>query len=214
VAEQALTSARDLGDRSLISRALAMRVLAEPQHPEAPQRTREAIRPLLRDGDVADAVSALIDVGYIALADGRLTEARDLLEQAHALAASQTTRFFTYANLGLVYLLQGEHDAAARALRDSLGLALETGIDGIDEVLFALAAHAVISGELERAARLAGAGHGHEPATLRHYELRVTEFLAAEYLAPGRERLGAARWDELAAEGALLGSEEAIELGR
>ncbi len=214
LAEQAMASARGLGDRSLIGRALAIRVLAEPLRPDAPQRAREAIRPLLRDGDVADAVNALIDVGYLALADRRYAEARELLEEADALAGSQMTRFFTRANVGLVYLLLGEADAAARALRESLAIALETGIDGIDEVLLALAAHAVLGGDLERAARLAGAGHAHEPATLRHYELRVNELLDAEYLAPGRERLGAARWDELAAEGARLGSEEAIALGR
>ena len=214
LAEQALASARGLGDRSLIGRALAIRVLAEPLHPDAPERAREAIRPLLRDGDVADAVNALIDVGYLALADRRYAEARELLEEADALAGSQITRFFTRANVGLVYLLLGEADDAARALRESLGIALETGLDGIDEVLLALAAHAVLGGDLERAARLAGAGHAHEPASLRHYELRVNELLEAEYLAPGRERLGAARWDELAAEGAQLGTEGAIALGR
>ena len=109
---------------------------------------------------------------------------------------------------------RAEDPRAAEALRDSLGLALETGIDDIDEVLLALAAHAVISGDLERAARLAGAGRAYEPGSLRHYELRVNDLLEAEYLALGRERLGAARWDELAAEGARLGREEAIALGR
>ena len=60
---------------------------------------------------------------------------------------------------------------------------------------------------------MAGAGEAHAPPALRHYELRVDAMLQSKYLIPARDRLGARRWDELAARGARLGREDAIELG-
>ena len=43
--------------------------------------------------------------------------------------------------------------------------------------------------------------------------MHVDELLTARYLDPGRDRLGASRWDEAAARDARLGRAEAIELG-
>ena len=45
-ADEALTLARELDDRTLISRALAVRATAEPDHPQAFERAREASRGL------------------------------------------------------------------------------------------------------------------------------------------------------------------------
>ncbi len=84
-ADEALALARELGDRTLISRALAVRAAAEPDHPQARERAREAIGPLIRDEEITDALTLLINVGYVALADRRLTQARELFEDALAL---------------------------------------------------------------------------------------------------------------------------------
>src|SRR5262249_25709755 len=103
-ADEAIATATELGDATLTSRALAVRVAAEPLAPDAGDRTRQAILPLLRAGELPDALSALIDVGYLALSDGRLAEARELFEQALRLAPSERMRFYAHANLGVVYL--------------------------------------------------------------------------------------------------------------
>jgi tetratricopeptide (TPR) repeat protein len=212
-ADEALALAQELGDRTLISRALAVRAAAEPEHPDAPERAREASRALARDEELTDALSLLINVGYVALADRRLTDARILFEDALALAGSHRLAFYVVANLGLAHLLLGQDEAAMDALRRALEAARDSEIEEFDEPLLALAALAAKNQQLERAARLAGAGHAHTPAVLRHYELRVDAILQSEYLTPARDQLGAQRWDEIAARGARLGREDAIELG-
>ncbi len=118
-----------------------------------------------------------------------------------------------HSNLGLVHLLLGHDLQAADALRQALEVARESAVEEFDEPLLALAALAARSRELERAARLCGAGDAHTPAVLRHYEVRVDAILRDEYLHPARAQLGAQRWDELAALGARLGRQDAIELG-
>ena len=177
---------------------------------------RAAIPSLLRDGELGDAENLLINVGYAALVDGRLHEALELFEEALPLAdelGSPYGRFAVNGNLGLAQLFLDHLEAAAEALRRSLTAAREGAIEEIDEALFALAALAVRQGDLERAARLAGAGRAHVPATLNAFEQRIDELLDAEYLAVARHRLGERRWDEIAAQGAQLGLTEAIDLG-
>ena len=111
-ADEALTLAREHGDRRLISRALAVRATVEPDHPEALERAREASRGLVRDEELADAMTLLINVGYAALAGGRAADARDLFEDALALTDTHRLAFYALANLGLARLLLGEDQAA------------------------------------------------------------------------------------------------------
>jgi hypothetical protein len=121
--------------------------------------------------------------------------------------------FFAYSNLALVHLFRDRDAAATDALGRSLEFAAAAQLDVIEEVLGALAALAARRGDLEQAARLAGAGRVRVPATLYPGEQRVRDIIEARYLAPARRRLGEDRWDRLAAESAALDLAAAIHLG-
>jgi tetratricopeptide (TPR) repeat protein len=171
---------------------------------------------LIRADEIKYALLLLIDIGYAALADGRLEEARELLEDAVPLVdavGSATAAFNVHDSVAIVYLLLGQEAAAARGLRRALEAARAADIDEIDEALCGLAALAARRGELEQAARLAGAGRAHAPATLTSADRRVDEIVETTYLAPARQHLGAQRWDQFASEGARLGRLAAIDLG-
>jgi predicted ATPase/DNA-binding SARP family transcriptional activator len=214
--DEAIALARRTGDDVLIAKALARSAVVEPDRPDVTERVRATVPVLVDANELADAFNLLTDVGYAALADGRLDEAEELLEDATSLADtidSPTRRFIAHGNLGLVHLFRGRDTAAAQALRRSLEAARSSGNEEIDESLKAFAALAARRGALVDAARLAGAGRAYVPATLSLHERKIDEILEAEYLAPARERLGRKRWDEGATEGARLGRLAAIELG-
>jgi predicted ATPase len=168
---EALTLARAIGDDALINKTLAARAAVEPEHPDCARRVRAAVPSLVRADEIKYALLLLVDVGYAALADGRLDEARELLEDAVRLvdgAGSATAAFNVHDSVAIVYLLLGHDAAAAHGLRRALeaATARDADIEEIDDSLYGLAALAARRGELEQAARLAGAGRAHAPATL------------------------------------------------
>jgi hypothetical protein len=81
-----------------------------------------------------------------------------------------------------------------------------------DETLLGLAAVEASQGDLERAARLAGAAHGRETADRSVDENRIWDRLYDEILTPARDRYGAESWDRAAGAAGLLSLEEAIDL--
>jgi hypothetical protein len=191
--------------------------MADPDHPDAARRARAAVPSLLRAERFWDAVSLLGDVGYVALAGGRLGDARQLIEAAARLdettaSPNPVVVFHTSGNLGLVHLFLGDDASAADALGRSLEAARHTGIADIGEALRGLAVLAVRRGEHEDAARLAGAADAHTLPSMTPEERRVQERLRAGFL-PGRERLGGSAWDALAGEGRRLDVAAAIDLG-
>jgi hypothetical protein len=97
-------------------------------------------------------------------------------------------------------------------MRHSLEAAQRAGIAEIDEALRAFAVLAARRGDLEHAARLAGAGDAHAPASMNGYERRIEQRLLAEYL-PARQRMGGPTWDAIAAQGRRLDLPAAIDLG-
>jgi predicted ATPase/DNA-binding SARP family transcriptional activator len=215
-ADAALTLARGASDESLLRRALASRATIEPDHPDAARRARAAVPALVRANELRSAVSLLMEVGYTALADGRLDEARELLEDAVPVAdatGSVNLALNVHGSLGIAYLFLGHDAEAADAARRSLEAVRAAGLEELAEPLTALGALAAREGDLEQAARLAGAAGAYGSPALREAERRMDEILDAEFLTPARGRLGEDRWDELAAEGARLGRLEAIELG-
>jgi tetratricopeptide (TPR) repeat protein len=215
-ADEALTRARGIGDDALIGKALAARAGAEPEHPDCARRVRAAVPSLVRADEIKYALLLLVDIWYAALADGRLDEARELLEDAVPLAdgaGSATAAFNVHDSIAIAYLLLGHDAAAAHGLRRALEAARAADFEEIDEAPCGLAALAARRGELEQAARLAGAGRAHAPATLTPSDRRVDEIVRTTYLAPARQHLGAHHWDQHAREGARLGRLAAIDLG-
>jgi len=214
-AEAALAAARELGDDALIARALASRLTADPGQPGVVTRTREALGALLRLDLVDDALRLLTHVGYTAVADGRLEEALAILGEGLPIAEQVDVAnvwFFAHGNLGLVHFFLGDDRAAADGFRRSLEAARDCEIEEVQEALRGLAAVAAHAGELERAATLVGAAAAHATVAVIEEEVRVDQLLSEQHLEPARRRLGAARWDELAARGARLSRDQAIEL--
>jgi ATP/maltotriose-dependent transcriptional regulator MalT len=145
-------------------------------------------------------------VGRLDDALGHLREARDLAERFHYdwLAAWSRVQLGTLA-------ITGSRLEEARALLDE-GLELSLAIRSTRNVglyLPAFAQLALVEGDAERAALLAGAAEGlRQRVGLRAWPmLRPGE---AELVAQIREALGADRFEELFAAGARLNRREAV----
>ncbi len=111
-------------------------------------------------------------------------------------------------NLGLAALMTGDTDRATQAFREELTLSRELVVLPLaSEGLNGLAALAALRGDDDRAARLAGAAAAHrygEP------EDDIDARVNASFLEPARRRIGPARWDAAAREGAALSFKDAI----
>jgi tetratricopeptide (TPR) repeat protein len=215
-ADQALELAHASGDEALLARAVVVRAALEPGLPDAATRVLSELPTLLRADELNLAVDSLISVGYVALAEGRLDDARRLLEEAvplvDTLANSAYECVWVYENIGLLHLFAGENAAATGSLYRSLEAARSAGYQAIHEALFALAAIAAWHGDDADAARLAGAASARVPAALLRGQQQILDVLNADYVEPARQRFGEKRWDEFASEGAAL-EQAAIELG-
>jgi len=105
---------------------------------------------------------SIVTLGQIALRENDLGAAERLLEEAHrgfVVLQDENNAASTRAMLGNVALLRGDHSAAGDLLRESLRRAELLGNKQLmSDCLQELAVLARSQGELERAARLWGAG--------------------------------------------------------
>jgi predicted ATPase/class 3 adenylate cyclase len=161
-AERALAIARDLGNVQLTAECLQM-VGSTTKDPDERRRIyAEALACAREAGDVLLESSGLDNLFSIELHSGHLEAASPYLEQSAALADLIGGDFivhFTHSNLALLRLIQGRTAEAAPLIRGALlfGRRMGPGIV-VGEMVFAAACVAAWQGDLDRAARLFGAG--------------------------------------------------------
>lgn len=211
LAEEALLSARSVGDDFLVAVALKWKAAAATSFRQARPLMREAVAILRRLGSTRRAATLLSDVAYVALVERQYGEARALLAEALALARTindpaplATIR----GNQGLVELFAGEPEAATAAFREELELTRDGVFPRLAaEALLGMAALAARNGRLGHAARLTGASLALSlPWPPEPLEQRTHD----EILAPARDQHGHAAWDDALKEGEQMAFQAAI----
>jgi predicted ATPase/class 3 adenylate cyclase len=161
-AERALAIARELGDDQLIAEYLQL-VAGTTADPDQRRRLHAEALAFAREvGDMLMESAELENLFSVELHAGRIEEGAKYLEQAAALADQIGGDFVVYltrSNLGLLRLIQGRTAEAAPLVRGALlfGRRMGPGLV-VGEMVFAAACVAAWQGDLDRAARLFGAG--------------------------------------------------------
>lgn len=211
LAEQALAYARQAGRDVLITDALAARALSF-RIVDVDAEIAEVAALYRKVGDIHGLAGIHNNAGYVAIGQGSYERAAAYLEHALALAersGEQLRVVLALCNLGLASLFMADLEIARARFGDQLRLCRAPGLAWVAaEGIAGLAAIAAREGEDERAARLLGAAEA--MANIRSDATGVR--LEKEFFAPARERTGETRWAAAYAEGARLGSDEAISL--
>jgi len=145
-------------------------------------------------------------VGHYDDALGHLTEVRDLAQRSGNPWLAAMSR----VGLGTLALVRGRLEEARALLDEALGLSLAAhSTRSVTLCLAALARWALVAGDPERAALVAGAAEGlRRRAGLRTWPmLRQGE---ADLVAQVRQALGASRFDQVFATGTRLTQQEAV----
>jgi len=160
---------------------------------------------------------AVLTVGLVETAMGRPEDALGHLREARALAE----RFdhaglsaWAQVQLGILALARGRPEEARPLLDEGLELTLAAhSTRNVDLCLTAFAQLALVQGEAERAALLAGAAEGlRQRVGLRAWPLQQQG--EAQLVAAIRQALGADRFDQNFAAGAQLNRQQAIAAAR
>ena len=164
-------------------------------------RAAAAVAHLRAVGDLIGLVRICGNVGYAATVERRYDDALSWLERGVEFARpldDPAALFFIRTNHALASLFADDLDEARHAFCEALTACREGAEDLADETLLGLAAVEASQGDLERAARLAGAAHGRETADRSVDEDTIWDRLYDEILTPARERYGAENWDRAA----------------
>jgi hypothetical protein len=215
LASEAVQAARRAGDERTVAHALSIRALVASDYVDIVARATAAVTHLRELGDLIGLVRICGNVGYTATVERRYDDALSWLEQGLEFARpldDPAALFFLQTNHALACLFADDLDEARHAFCEALTAGREGAEDLADETLLGLAAVEASQGDLERAARLAGAAHGRETADRSVDENTIWDRLHDEILTPARERYGAENWDRAAGAAALLSLEEAIDL--
>jgi hypothetical protein len=203
LADEAVHRARVAGDEWEI--AAASRVKARAASTIAELRVRvDRAATLLEDvGGVYQLAHLLAAAAYEALCMRSDHDAKELVDRALPIARELDNPLiwmFVHGDCGSAALMTGDIDEARDAFRAKLRLCRESVVRPIAfEGLLGLGAVAAATGELHRAARLAGAASAH-----RYDETMdvVSARLDADFLEPARTRHGPDAWDTAARDGA------------
>jgi len=218
-AERALAIAKELRDDQLIAECLQM-VAGTTADPDARRRLHaEALACAREVGDVLMESAELENLFSVELHAGRIDEGAQYLEQAAALADQIGGDFLVYltrSNLGLLRLIQGRTAEAASLVRGALlfGRRMGPGLI-LGEMVFAAACVAAWRGDLDRAARLFGAGDVDIDASLA---MRTILWSPAEQSLREREQgrvkelMGDAAYEAAYAAGARMPTAQAWDL--
>jgi predicted ATPase len=211
LAEEALTHARNAGDRRLEALALMDRALAVGAEPGMAEFD-EVEAALRRRGSSRHLLGLYNSAAYNCIKRGRPEAARRALEPAVPIVRSlgdQRAAIFLAGNIGLEALFSGDHERARVAFEEQVRLCAGQEEEALAaEGLGGLAAVAAVEGDLERAARLLGAAEAIGPVG----DADVIERLEQDFLAAARERLADAEWSSAYAAGAALGLSKAADL--
>jgi predicted ATPase/DNA-binding SARP family transcriptional activator len=211
LADEALALAREAGDEREVAFALKERALSvEPV--EGGAEFDEAVTMLRKVGAKRDIVMLYSDTAYNAVSLGRPELAQSLLDRAVPLArelGDGPVLAFVCGNVGVTALFLNDLERARTAFEEQLRLSLEHVLWVAAEGIAGLAAIAVRSGDLERAARLLGAASVVGPWG---GDADVDAQLESLFFGPARAELGARSWDEEIQAGSELSFEGAIAL--
>lgn len=219
LAEQAVAIARELGDVQLLGEQLQFLGFVASDPAELLRIHQEALDCGRRDGDDMLAASALSHLFSLSLQLGRLDESSGYLEESTRLFEELGGNLLTYlarCNLALLRLLQGRPAQAAPLVRTCLLLRrrLGPGVPG-GEILFAAACCASFAGDLDRAARLHGAGDKEIAASLENRSINwpdAEQQLRERDQGRLRELLGEPAYAGAYQAGAKLSLEQALDL--
>jgi tetratricopeptide (TPR) repeat protein len=218
-ARQALAIARELGNVQLIGECLQM-VGAVTTDPDERRRIHaEALACSRQAGDLLLESSQLDHLFSLELHAGHIEEASPYLEQSAALAELIGGDFivhFTRSNLALLRLIQGRTAEAAPMIRGALLFGRRMGpAVVIGEMVFAAACVSARQGDLDRAARLFGAGDLDIDAGLAMHTILwspAEQGLREREQTRLRELMGEAAYDAAYAAGARMLPAEARDL--
>jgi tetratricopeptide (TPR) repeat protein len=156
---------------------------------------------------------AVGSLGWVEVGMGRYDDALRHLRDAYDLGDGFDSAWlaaWSRVQLGTLDFVQGRTDEARDLLNEALALSLAAHSTGsVTLCLVAFARYAVMEGDAERAALLAGAAEG----LRRRVGLRAWPMLRHEeddLVAQIREALGAGRFDQVYAAGARLSQRDAV----
>ena len=161
--------------------------------------------------------SAGLTTGLVEMTVGRCDDALGHLTEVHDLAQRSDNPWIaamSQVGLGTLALVRGRAEEARALLDEALGLSLAArSTRSVTLCLAALARWALVAGDPERAALVAGAAEGlRRRAGLRTWPmLRQGE---AELVAQVRQALGADHFDQVSATGARLTQRDAVAAAR
>jgi hypothetical protein len=215
LAEEALETARRVGDDVLVGGALTQLALATPRAHEALPLVLEGAALLRAAGAHHFAAGMLTSVGMAALREDEYALAEEAqaaaLDAARADGGDAYTFGMVSGNVGLAALLAGRIEHALAAFGDELANARAHGFPGFDfEGLLGVAAVAAARGEDRRAAILQAVAWRESTRVLGEAEAPVYERVVRRFIAPARERLGEAAWEAAGAEARAMPVSEAV----
>ena len=212
-ADDAVRSARDRGAWPL-GYALIAQAVTAPDPAAAKPIADRAAGLLQQAGDARAQAWLHGDLGYKALEDGALDDARHHIERSMALARKlddEVHYTFDVEHMAIWALETGDHVSSAAGLSEALARYFHYGIRRpICEALVALAAITAHAGDPARAAKLLGASmtlRAEEPLT------GVEERLQSRAMQLLRDGDDTASWERAFAAGCRCGIDEAVALG-
>jgi hypothetical protein len=211
LADEALQCAMTATDDWATAMAAMAKALAASTITELRERVERAASLLDDVGNACRLADLLAFAAYQALRLGSDRDAKEFVQRAIPIARGldyPSMWMMVRGNLGLAALLTGDTDVADHAFREELRLCRELVVLPFAcEGLLGLAAVAAVNGNVDRAARLAGAAaahvYGQSPDII---EAR----LDAAFFEAARSRCGVDAWDTAGREGAALSFQDAI----
>ena len=214
--EAAITTARASGDRWLLGLVTGNHGVLMARFDEIEKTTEltdEAYRLCRGVGDVSLSALWLSNLAESALQSGNTAEARRRLDESLELSGLiDDTRGTGYAqsNLGWVELLEGDLERACSCFEEAAAIARRLGARRLAvSAIWGFAHIAAAGGDVDRAARLAGAAT--EFGRSVEYDPAV-EIPFAPPLDDARAALGEQAWQKARDEGAALDLDAALRL--
>ena len=210
LADEALRSARESGDRRLAALALLERALSLPPD-EARAEFEQAEAALREVGNVRGIVDLYQESALNSIKAGRPERAGTWLPEALSLARELDDPADlqpAMATEGLYRILIGHLERAELAFKEQLKLSRDHDFPYDARAgLVGLAATSAAVGEDDRAARLVGAATVLGPVS----DPYLLEQLEDRFFAPARVRLGERAWNEAHRAGSALSLDDAID---
>jgi len=219
LAERGVVIARELGDVQMLAEHLQVLGFVTEDFADLWRIHQESLDCCRRCGDDLLAASELQHLSGLALRAGQLDESLAYLEEYIVLfdeVGGDLTAYVGQANLAVIRLIQGRHPDAAPLVRTCLRLKRRLGpaFPG-GELIFMAACCAAWEGDLDKAARLHGAGDNDIAASLANRSINWTDLeqqLREREQAQLRDLLGDTSYSAAYQAGAQLSPEQALDL--